>query len=63
MMVQSELEEMLNYSQERSEITPHSLFFNFNQMMKSLELIFGKLSELDYIGKKKHHRQRAGSYF
>lgn len=75
MMVQSELEEMLNYSLEWSEITPHSLlnqltnnaeinydhhntgeyFFNINQMMKSLELIFGKLSELDYIGQRKEN--------
>lgn len=75
LMVQAELEEMLNYSLEWSEITPHSLlnqltlsaeinydhhntgeyFFNINQMLKSLELIFGKLSELDYIGQKKEN--------
>ncbi|KQR94396.1 hypothetical protein ASG01_00465 [Chryseobacterium sp. Leaf180] len=75
MMIQAELEEMLNYSLEWSEITPHSIlnqltttaeitydhhntgeyFFNINQMMKSLELIFGKLSELDYIGQRKEN--------
>ena len=75
MMVQAELEEMLNYSLEWSEVTPHSLlnqltataeisydhhntgeyFFNINQMLKSLELIFGKLSELDYIGQRREN--------
>lgn len=75
MIVQSELEEMLNYSLEWSEITPHSLlnqltvsaeinydhhntgeyFYNINQMLKSLESIFGKLSELDYIGQRKEN--------
>lgn len=73
LMVSSELEEMLNYSLEWSEVAPHTLlnqlttvaeinydhhnageaFFNIGQMLKSLEVIFGKLSELDYIGQRK----------
>ncbi len=75
MIAQSELEEMLNYCLEWSEITPHTLLnqltvtaeinydhhntgeylFNINQMLKSLESILGKLSELDYIGQRKEN--------
>lgn len=75
MMVQAELEELLNYSMEWSEISPHTLlnqlstvaeinydhhntgedFFNISQLLKSLEHIFGKLSDLDYIGQRKEN--------
>ncbi|WP_294312292.1 hypothetical protein [uncultured Chryseobacterium sp.] len=74
-LVPAELEEMLNYSLEWSEIAPHTLlnqlsivaetnydhhncgepFIYIQQMLKSLETIFAKLSELDYIGQRKEN--------
>jgi len=70
-----ELEEMLNYSFEWSEIAPHTLlnqlstvaetnydhnncgehFFEIQRLLKSLEIIFSKLSSLDYIGQRKEN--------
>lgn len=70
-----ELEEMLNYSFEWSEIAPHTLLnqlsavaeINYNhndcgehllevqRLLKSLEIIFDKLSNLDYIGQRKEN--------
>lgn len=75
MMVPAELEEMLNYSLEWSEVAPHTIlnqlsavaeidythhntgetFHNTQIMLKSLEQILGKLSELDYIGQRKEN--------
>lgn len=75
MMIPAELEEMLNYSLEWSEVAPHTLlnqlsivaeinyshhdsgdvFYNIQLMLKSLEQILGKLSELDYIGQRKEN--------
>ncbi|AZA74480.1 hypothetical protein [Chryseobacterium indoltheticum] len=74
-LVPGELEEMLNYSLEWSEIAPHTLLnqlstvaetnydhhnsgeplLYISQMLKSLETIFSKLSELDYIGQRKEN--------
>lgn len=74
-IVPAELEEMLNYSLEWSEIAPHTLLnqlstvsetnydhhntgeplLHIQQMLKSLDVIFSKLSELDYIGQKKEN--------
>lgn len=74
-LVPAELEEMLNYSLEWSEIAPHTLLnqlstvaetnydhhncgeplLHIQQMLKSLEIIFSKLSELDYIGQRKEN--------
>lgn len=71
----SELEEMLNYSLEWSEIAPHTLlnqlaavseinydhyncgeyFKNIQFLLSTLETVFGKLSELDYIGQRKEN--------
>lgn len=73
MMIPAELEEMLNYSLEWSEVAPHTIlnnlttvaeinydhhnsgeaFMQINHMLRSLEIVFGKLSELDYIGQRK----------
>ncbi|RNA62459.1 hypothetical protein D1631_11210 [Chryseobacterium nematophagum] len=70
-----ELEEMLNYNLEWSEIAPHTLLnqlstvaeinydhhncgeilLSIQQVLKSLETIFSKLSELDYIGQRKEN--------
>lgn len=75
LMAPGELEEMLNYSLEWSDVAPHTLlnllsgvseinynhhdsgevFFNIQMMLKSLEQVFGKLSELDYIGQRKEN--------
>lgn len=75
MMIPAELEEMLNYSLEWSEVAPHTLlnqlssvaeidylhhdtgeiFRNTHIMLKSLEQVLGKLSELDYIGQRKEN--------
>ena len=75
MMIPAELEEMLNYSLEWSEVAPHTLlnqlssvaeidyvhhdtgeiFRNTQIMLKSLEQVLGKLSELDYIGQRKEN--------
>lgn len=75
MMIPAELEEMLNYSLEWSEVAPHTLlnqlsnvaeidyihhntgeiFHNTQVMLKSLEQVLGKLSELDYIGQRKEN--------
>ncbi|SFI49621.1 hypothetical protein [Halpernia frigidisoli] len=75
MMIPAELEEMLNYSLEWSEVAPHTLlnqlsnvaeidyvhhdtgeiFYNTQIMLKSLEQVLGKLSELDYIGQRKEN--------
>ncbi|MBQ0152320.1 MAG: hypothetical protein KBS61_05445 [Chryseobacterium sp.] len=74
-IVPAELEEMLNYSLEWSEIAPHTLLnqlstvsetnydhhntgeplLHIQQMLRSLDVIFSKLSELDYIGQKKEN--------
>lgn len=74
-LVPGELEEMLNYSLEWSEIAPHTLLnqlstvaetnydhhnsgeplLYISQMLRSLETIFAKLSELDYIGQRKEN--------
>ncbi|MEN4760329.1 MULTISPECIES: hypothetical protein [unclassified Chryseobacterium] len=74
-LVPAELEEMLNYSLEWSEIAPHTLLNQLSivaetnydhhncgepllyiqQMLRSLEIIFSKLSELDYIGQRKEN--------
>jgi len=74
-LVPGELEEMLNYSLEWSEIAPHTLLnqlstvaeINYDhhnsgepllyisQMLRSLETIFSKLSELDYIGQRREN--------
>jgi len=74
-LVPGELEEMLNYSLEWSEIAPHTLLnqlstvaetnydhhntgeplLHIHQMLRSLETIFAKLSELDYIGQRKEN--------
>lgn len=74
-LVPGELEEMLNYSLEWSEIAPHTLLnqlstvaetnydhhnsgeplLHISLMLKSLETIFSKLSELDYIGQRKEN--------
>lgn len=70
-----ELEEMLNYSFEWSEIAPHTLLnqlsavaetnydhnncgehlFEIQRLLRSLEIIFSKLSSLDYIGQRKEN--------
>jgi hypothetical protein len=70
-----ELEEMLNYSFEWSEIAPHTLLnqlsevaeihydhnncgehlFYIQRLLKSLDIIFSKLSSLDYIGQQKEN--------
>lgn len=75
MMLPAELEEMLNYSLEWSEVSPHTLlnqltavaeinynhndsgegFYNILQMLRCLEQVLGKLSELDYIGQRKEN--------
>ncbi|MFV0531928.1 MAG: hypothetical protein ACK5MD_10895 [Flavobacteriales bacterium] len=75
LMIPAQLEEMLNYSFEWSEIAPHTLlnqlssvaevnyhhhetgdvFHDIRQMLKSLEQVFGKLSELEYIGQRKEN--------
>lgn len=75
MMIPAELEEMLNYSLEWSEVAPHTIlnqmsavaeidyrhhesgdiFKNIQVMLKSLEQVLGKLSELDYIGQRKEN--------
>ncbi len=75
MMVNSELEEMLNYNLEWSEVSPHvflnslsavaevnydhhnsgEAFAGIQKMLKNLETVFGRLSELDYIGQKKEN--------
>lgn len=74
-LVPGELEEMLNYSLEWSEIAPHTLLnqlstvaetnydhhnsgeplLYISQMLRSLETIFSKLSELDYIGQRREN--------
>ncbi|KPH14407.1 hypothetical protein [Chryseobacterium sp. ERMR1:04] len=74
-LVPAELEEMLNYSLEWSEIAPHTLLNqlslvaetnyehhrcgeplrDINLMLRSLETIFSKLSELEYIGQRKEN--------
>lgn len=74
-MAAGELEEMMNYSFEWSEIAPHTLLnqlslvseINYDhnncgehmadiqRMLGSLELIFSKLSSLDYIGQRKEN--------
>lgn len=74
-LVPGELEEMLNYSLEWSEIAPHTLLnqlstvaetnydhhntgeplLHIHQMLRSLEIIFAKLSELDYIGQRREN--------
>jgi len=74
-IVPAELEEMLNYSLEWSEIAPHTLLNqlsmvaetnydhhncgeiiqNIYLMLASLEVIFAKLSELEYIGQRKEN--------
>lgn len=74
-LVPGELEEMLNYSLEWSEIAPHTLLnqlstvaetnydhhnsgeplLYISQMLRSLETIFAKLSELDYIGQRREN--------
>lgn len=75
LMASGELEEMLNYCLEWSEVAPHTLlnllsgvaeihynphdsgevFFNIQLMLKNIEQILGKLSELDYIGQRKEN--------
>lgn len=70
-----ELEEMLNYTFEWSEIAPHMLtnqlsavadlnydhndcgehFLAIQRLLKSLEIIFSKLSDLDYIGQRREN--------
>lgn len=75
MLASGELEEMMNYSFEWSEIAPHTLLnqlslvseINYDhnncgehmsdiqRMLASLELIFSKLSGLDYIGQRKEN--------
>ncbi|MGV0925410.1 hypothetical protein [Empedobacter tilapiae] len=72
-MIPAELEEMLNYNLEWSEVSPHSIlnnlttvadinynhhnsgesFVQINTLLNNLEVVFGKLSELDYIGQRK----------
>ena len=72
-MIPAELEEMLNYSLEWSEVAPHTIlnhlttvaeinydhhnsgesFVQINTLLKNLEVVFGKLSDLDYIGQRK----------
>ncbi|QDP84770.1 hypothetical protein FNJ88_04095 [Chryseobacterium sp. SNU WT5] len=71
----AELEEMLNYSLEWSEVAPHTFigqltlvseisydhyscgeyFKNIQSLLNCLEIVFGKLSELDYIGQRKEN--------
>lgn len=75
LMPAAELEEMLNYCLEWSDVAPHTLlnllsgvaeinynhhdsgqvFFNIQMMLKNLEQILSKLSELDYIGQRKEN--------
>ncbi|WP_262147559.1 hypothetical protein [Chryseobacterium foetidum] len=75
MIVPAELEEMLNYSLEWSEIAPHTLLnqlsivaeinydhhnsgehlYQIQLLMRSLDTIFSKLSELEYIGQRKEN--------
>lgn len=75
MIVSSELEEMLNYNLEWSEVSPHvflnslsavaevnydhhnsgEAFANIQKMLRNLETVFSRLSELDYIGQKKEN--------
>lgn len=74
-MVAAELEEMMHYTFEWSEIAPHALigqlsavaeikynhndanshFAEIGNMMNSIELIFKRLSELDFIGQRKEN--------
>lgn len=74
-MPTAELEEMLNYTFEWSEITPHALLnqlsaiaeINYDHhdcgshisdiqiLLRSLEIILGQLSTLDYIGQRKEN--------
>ncbi|NAW50025.1 hypothetical protein GNY06_00990 [Elizabethkingia argentiflava] len=74
-LAKGELEEMLNYSYEWSDVAPHTLLnqlsavteINYNhnncgehlheiqRLLKSLEIIFSKLSSLDYIGQRKEN--------
>lgn len=71
----AEVEEMLNYSLEWSEVVPHTFvghltavseinydhyhcgeyLKNIQSMLVVLEIVFGKLSELDYIGQRKEN--------
>lgn len=71
----AELEEMLNYSLEWSDVAPHTFIGqltsvaevtydhyhcgeylkNIELMLNCLEIVFGKLSELDYIGQRKEN--------
>ncbi|WP_313376263.1 hypothetical protein [Chishuiella sp.] len=73
MMGNGEVEELLNYSLEWSEVSPSTIqnnlknvaeinydhhnsgedFVQINLLLKNLEIVFGKLSELDYIGQHK----------
>lgn len=75
MIPNAELEEMLNYSLEWSEIAPHTFLGqittvseinydhyncgeylrNIQSLLNCLETVFGKLSELDYIGQRKEN--------
>lgn len=75
MIPNAELEEMLNYSLEWSEVAPHTFIgqltvvseitydhYNCGEYLKNiqallncLEIVFGKLSELDYIGQRKEN--------
>lgn len=74
-IVSAELEEMLHYTFEWSEIAPHALvnqlsavaeirynhndcakhFVEIDNMLKSVETIFKRLSDLDYIGQRKEN--------
>ncbi|MDE5491479.1 hypothetical protein [Elizabethkingia meningoseptica] len=75
MIPNAELEEMLNYSLEWSEVAPHTFLgqlttvseisydhYNCGEYLRSiqsllncLETVFGKLSELDYIGQRREN--------
>lgn len=75
MIPNAELEEMLNYSLEWSEVAPHTFIGqltvvseitydhyncgeylkNIQSLLNCLEIVFGKLSELDYIGQRKEN--------
>ena len=75
MIPNAELEEMLNYSLEWSEVAPHTFLGqittvseinydhyncgeylrNIQSLLNCLETVFGKLSELDYIGQRKEN--------
>lgn len=72
-MLTAELEEMLNYSLEWSEVSPSTIinhlttvaeinydhhnageaFSQIDSLLRNLQIVFGKLSELDYIGQRK----------